>query len=516
MAGYLSPQQNWNNMMAQNKMANSASSGYLQGQSPQPGQDPNQAPPDQEQLAQLARSNEASFMTSGAMQPVGADIKSILSTIDPSTVNASWVQGFRMALEDKRANAATNINLQTQAAGNTDRQEKRVTDQGMVNAAKAGGFNGVIDYLTTHDPDRAIQFTNAKIEMDNNMMKSEVMRSMLPAQKAEAMVAGYGILGKMGSALLKAAPEERQKMYETMMPIVKTVNPEAPNDVNSAVPMFLLSVSQSTPENILYGNKTQSDMLKGKVGDAILGKSYLLSKGFAPDSPEVKAYDNVLNEGGVDAQRLELQKARLLLNQQQSIQNKINSAKTAFTKIQNDYIDDTRTYNNALSLYNDPVRGPAQYNSLVSQVVRASGDKTLSDKDKLPFQNSAGPLAGGYKWLMGLVGENPGGVDQEWDALKGVAEGYYKQAGQTYQQKIQAWAEAQRAAGIPETTIQDMMKEIHIGTSNKQLDLQLQNVDPNSEQYLQLRAKQAINNGEDPIIVQKKLEWAIGKLKGGQ
>lgn len=428
-------------------------------------------------LYKTASSEEAGFVNSA---PTGyADPNAPINM--PKGAGEGWVKGYLARQELNRQNAQLGMDQETQGWKRTDREKKRMIDDGMVAAAQKGGYNGVIDYLETADPDRAIDFTKAKLGLDQNIMQNDVMKTALPGMKAEALAQGYGVLGKMGAALLNAKPEERSNMYQHMLPMVKAVNPSAPDTLDaSATSMFMLAASQATPESILFGNKKDQNQLKGKIGNAIVGKNYLISKGYAPDSPEVKAYDNVLNEGNVSQERLEVQKAKLQLAQQQNSQGRLKVASQALNKINTDYINATNTYQNFKILYDDPARGTESFGSAVTQTARASGEKgALSDSDKKPLQQGAGIIAQAYMEMRKQVGLPGGGTQGQWDNLNNIQKGYYDANSQAYKTKLSAWEESMRGQGLGEDQIQSLLASTKVSGSQ-----QIQQSAPKTEQSI--------------------------------
>lgn len=185
-----------------------------------------------------------------------------------------------------------------------DRAKEQFIQSGMVASAKEGGYAGVIHFLETADPTKAIEFTKSKLSLDKDMMSNDLFSSMLPVEKAKALAEGYGILGKMGTAIAKAPADQRQAMYDQMMPLVKTVNPNAPKDIQSATPMFMLSIAQATPENVLFQTKKTAADLSSEVGKT-LDDIHKATTYYGADSPQVKQL----------AQNLTDQQTNLKLNQ---------------------------------------------------------------------------------------------------------------------------------------------------------------------------------------------------------
>ena len=164
-----------------------------------------------------------------------------------------------------------------QAQGNANEMQtfkrQEITKQqqismGMQQAAAKGGYGGVVDYLNTADPDRALQVQQAKTQLDQAMMKSESMAMQNDLQKKQSLFAGYGLLGKMGATILAAPQNERQALYQQMLPMVKAVNPDAPDNVAAATPMFMLGAGQSMPDSAIWQAKSDSTDANSEIGKA--------------------------------------------------------------------------------------------------------------------------------------------------------------------------------------------------------------------------------------------------------
>jgi hypothetical protein len=279
MAGYLDPQQSWDSMLTKTTGTNPptdvtgpVSRMGTQGSVPTSG------------LYDLASNSEAGFVQTapkGYIDP-NAPINA------PAGAGKGWVEGYLARQELNRQNATLGMLQEEQGWKRTDREKKRMIDDGMAEAAQNGGYNGVIDYLQTADPDRAMEFQSKKLDLDAKIMKNGVMQALLPTEKAKAMAEGYGVLGKMGFALLKAPAEERANMYQTMLPIIKQVNPDAPSSLNqSAVDMFALGIAQSSDENQLYGYSKQQTQMQGDLGKAI-EDAHKISLKYGSDSKEAQ------------------------------------------------------------------------------------------------------------------------------------------------------------------------------------------------------------------------------------
>lgn len=235
-----------------------------------------------EDLAGKARTNEAQMMAQTDITNPNVAWREKLAKVnlaDPN-IDMDWVKGFELAASRSESNTRLGMDQQKMGAALTDRFEGRALLDGMKAAAQTGGYNGVIDYLSVTDPEKAIKFHKEKLELDASIMQNDVMQTLVPTQKAKAMVEGYGALGKMGYALLNAKPNERAEMYKQMLPMIKTVNPNAPDSLDDkATGMFMLASSQAQPENILFGEKQNQAIFKTELGRLAMARQQALKSG---------------------------------------------------------------------------------------------------------------------------------------------------------------------------------------------------------------------------------------------
>lgn len=192
--------------------------------------------------------------------------------------------------KDKREERYLNMDEEKFSWDRDDRNKSLDMEKGMTDAMQMGGYNGVIDFLKTADPKKAMEFTNAKLDLDQKMMKSDVMAALVPTQKAAAMAEGYNIIGKMGVAILRAPERDRDAMYKNILPILKQVNPEAPDTLNDdAVAMFQLGGAQAMPASTLFQANKDEVTSKTALGKLDLDiKSRVANGETAENSPILK------------------------------------------------------------------------------------------------------------------------------------------------------------------------------------------------------------------------------------
>jgi len=262
-------------------------------------------------------------------------------------------------------------------------KQKDIT-AGMENAAAENGYTGVIDYLKTRDPMMAITFHAEKLKLDNAISNNEVVQAKTKNEVSQAMFDSYAVLGKMGSTLMAAAPEDRDTLYKQMLPMVRKVNPEAPDNVEDATPMFLLGISQATPAN-------QMAALTGGIqkAETKIGKLYndLQRAQVSGDSGRVAALTSAIGGERQKYENASIQKATAELRQTQSsydatlkTSNNLQAVSKSFTESMENFKKVTM---NLELLKKDPYNGTAMA-QLKYGVVRLSekGPLTKDDLDR--------------------------------------------------------------------------------------------------------------------------------------
>lgn len=172
-----------------------------------------------------------------------------------------------MQTEDRFTAAKTDVLTETQGWKRKEVQKEEMIQAGMKDASERLGYEGVISFLQKNDPERALDFTKKKVALDRDIMSNDVFKAVGDKDKAEAMAEAYGQLGKMGMALMKAPPDQRNDMYKLMQPMVKAINPNAPETLNQeAVNMLTLGVYQGMPQSIAYGAAKEQAKAQSKIG----------------------------------------------------------------------------------------------------------------------------------------------------------------------------------------------------------------------------------------------------------
>lgn len=252
--GYLAQDKSYNTPPNTNDVV---SSGLLtqSGVMPPAAASPGMAPQASPNAAGFSKDN-SSFLN---QQPVQA--APLPKDIDPKDIDANWLKGYFEAKQNKREEQNQSIKNQEAINKQTEFNRQQNLTNGMSQAASTGGYSGVIDYLKVADPQRALAYSKAKNDLDTDMMKTDLMSYLLPTEKAKALAEGYQVLGKMGNTVLQQKdPDQQQALYSHMLPIIKAVNPNAPDEYNTdAAHMFMLGAAQADPNNnVFISQKTLS------------------------------------------------------------------------------------------------------------------------------------------------------------------------------------------------------------------------------------------------------------------
>ena len=274
-----------------------------------------------------------------------------------------------------------------------DRAKQKVIEAGMETAASEGGYEKVIDYLKTVDPNKAIEFHARKLSLDGAMLATDTMRAVSANEKSKAMVEGYSIIGKMGSALLKAAPEDRENLFKTMQPMLKSVLGEgAPRTLEEAVPVYMLSVAQATPQNMLFKSGKETAIMQSSIGKLDADIAAKIKAGATPET-DVGLRD-MINARSTYTSRLEQaemakasttlqmqasqqQTATSKLNNTEKMQTSLNNVSKDFTKYMTDYV----SVSGALkTLEKDPTNSAAQ-GIMATMMASSVQNGVLTDPD---------------------------------------------------------------------------------------------------------------------------------------
>lgn len=296
----------------------------------------------------------------GAVMP--ANVANAPDTLEGRATRAGWMQGTRAKIEDTlAANKDNREQGYLDLAGNLDKREERKlamgeeafdwkrTDHsrqtaiqiGMQQAAQENGYEGVIDYLKTADPDRAIEYTNKKLSLDQKMLQTDTMKALAPAQQANALIEGYGVMGRMGQAILNAPAGDRSAMYEHMKPILGAVmgQDNVPGSLEEAKSTLLLGAGQFNPNSQLFQANNQLLGIKTDLGQTIdaLTQAHNMFGSNDPRTQALQQQMNMLAENGgmklSDIAKLKVQKENNATTGEKGLRNEWNGQTKDFNKL---------------------------------------------------------------------------------------------------------------------------------------------------------------------------------------
>jgi hypothetical protein len=227
-----------------------------------------------------------------------------------------------------------------------DHVKKMEIEAGMKEAAQMGGYTGVIDYLKSADPALAMQFHSLKLQLDDNIMKNDVAKDLVPSLKAKAKMEGYSVMSKGAQAIMKAKPEERDAMYQAMKPVFETVmgKGNAPDSLAEATPYLGIAIAAGTPESQLFENVNKEGKLQPAIAKLQSYKDQLQKAGYSEDSEEMKQVNGELAKSMHAEEDTRAKRQELELKIAQTKQQTRKTLYDSTEKFQNDIDKDSKPY----------------------------------------------------------------------------------------------------------------------------------------------------------------------------
>jgi len=213
----------------------------------------------------------------------------------------------------------------------------------------------------------------------------------------------------MGYALLQAPPAAREGIYQHILPMVKQINPNAPDNVQDAAGMFLTAVAVAAPANQLFAGNKQVLSAQSELGQLDVDIRDRMSKGLtAENDPGLAAMISKRNEASVRATQaqLNLTKAQLGISKDQiqateTINKNLQSASKDFTSFMTSWTSINSSFD---ELNKNPHNSVAQ-SMLQRKVAREfSGSGSMSEIDVSASLSSAGYDAVAKKWQSLISG----------------------------------------------------------------------------------------------------------------
>lgn len=420
-------------------------------------------------------------------------------------------------------------------------EKEKALQAGMVDAAKDGGYNGVIAYLEKADPERALKFTDAKLSLDDHILTNDVAKATADYKKKELLMDSYGLLGKMGASILAAPEADRDTMYQSLLPIAQKINPQMPSDLQSAVPIFMLSIAQSTPANQLFG--AQKDVLSSQsyIGGVDVDIKDRLAKGVSIDDPGLQALmaerDRALTRNAAAQAQYTRAQLGVTKDQMQATETVSKNLQTASKDFTN-FSDSYTSIQAALSTLAQNPDSPVAQAALGRSFVMGYNKGAVSETDaKLPEGTTgAAELEKKLRGLMTgqIVRLNPNeiaNVAQLYENLKDQKLNFQKEVESQFQQSTSSygslvdWAnvrkpsdqftqyqqqqanQQQAAAGsIPPDLQQAMQVAKQRGYSDQQINTIVQN-------YMQTQGQAGRQQGQ---VQMNAANYGIGQNNNGQ
>lgn len=409
-----------------------------------------------------------------------------------------------------------------------DRQWQIGMRDGVQQAAQAGGFSGVVDFLQGTDPERALLLQQKKSELDTSILQNETMKNLQPLQQQKALFESYGALGKMATGIMNAPAEARGGMYETALPMIRAVWPDAPDKLNKqAVEMAQLAIAQATPENQLFTMNKQSSQAEDFIQATQSRIQQMNAKGLNSDNNEEV---RKLNADLMAAQRANGQNAKDIMDTQIKLNNQNR-------QIQNSRIQNTETFNKTLysqsksfntfmgnyqlakpmidTIQQKGAKDPSSRyagNSLARQFAKMFNSGALSETDV-----QVGFIARGYEELAKKIQENKEGkvvplntdeiegIKGAWDAIASGAVAAQEATERNFKQSLSQYGNSVDSSAVrfPSQQYYNFVGAKDAAQNNMQIQQKA------AEQYglqgfppeMQQQAIEAIQQGRDPKAV---------------
>ncbi len=321
-----------------------------------------------------------------------------LGPIDmPKGAGEGWAKGFlaRKELErqtnaDRRAEETLNLTKEEFGQKRFLFEKEMSLQNGMANAAQLGGYNGVISYLEQQDPERAIDFTKRKLALDESIMNNEVLRATSKKDIASAMAESYGIIGKMGASIFMAPPDQQEAMYSKLLPILRTVDPNAPDNLAEGTPNLMLGMAQSMPANAFWANKTTAQQAQSAAGKLQSDIDNRVARGETPENSEglrnllgqMSSLTNKAQKAQWDADKYEMDKDLQRKISTQTLVNGIQDRYTRDSKPFQEFMSSSTGIKNSLQVYlADPNNADAAASVKYHYAKMNAGGGVLSDTD---------------------------------------------------------------------------------------------------------------------------------------
>lgn len=299
-----------------------------------------------------------------------------------------------------------------------EQQRQSEVMQNVSIAGQNGGYEGALAYLKANDPEAAMKLEKSKLQLDAQMMKNEVLATAAETDKAKAMLEGYQVLAQTGMMINGTAdPNDAALLYKQVLPVIRTVNPDAPSTLNAeASDMLLLATAQAMPQNQKFKLGVQASQAQSAIGKLQADIDARVARGESQENSEglrnllgqmnylsnkaVKS-DWEIKKIGYEEKLMKAQSSNEDLKKQKTMESLVKS-------INSDYRTDSKAFIQAQqnmlviqSALNEIKRNPtngAAYNQLKYGYARMlNGSGVLSNTDLEMASSSTGAIAQAIK-----------------------------------------------------------------------------------------------------------------------
>lgn len=390
----------------------------------------------------------------------------------PEGVDKSFVEGYLAMQKNSRENdenamAASTQHIKEEIMGmnRTEWQKKQAIDQGMVTAARAGGYGAVIEFLRANDPDRALAFEKEKAGLDSSIMNNETYKLAHENDKAKVMLQGYSLLGGIGATIMNMPANQREEAYAHLAPIAQQIDGSMPNKLDgSAITKLGLGMALSTPENILYdkskqmvqaqsaSGRLQADIEAREARGETINNSEGLRSLYMDRAKEQNAAiksQNEIEQMKYQKQQQELKQSTDQLDYQNKRQQLIGSITDNYVKRSKDYAEfqsgSAKVWTSLDVLAKDPTNPAAQKVLQFAFAKANAGGGPMSDQDVTMLANTDAKLSQAYKLMQNIstgnsVAINPNEIENikvMYAALQDVYEKRQSQTNRFYQTQLE-------------------------------------------------------------------------------
>lgn len=312
-----------------------------------------------------------------------------------------------------------------------DANKRASIDQGLAEAVKVGGYSEGIEYLKGVDPNRAIAFHAKKLDLDNRILKNDVMQSVAPLEKQKAMFESYGTLGKMSVGIMGLPADQQAKAYKMMLPAFKKIDPGLPDEYTADAQIALqLYQAQGTPENILYSTSKNQITARSKLAKIGQDIDSRVAMGLSPETDptlkalvaEQKGLQQKAEAGSLQLLETQMKMAKTQQQATESFNKTLNSESSDFRKAFDSY---TQVKSHIDALKENPQNTYSQ--SVIQRMfIKSINQGAMSIADEA-LGDAATGMAGLNKKMRSMVtGQKVNLNDSEIAALTGAWENTMK------------------------------------------------------------------------------------------